>query len=73
MIISTVTHSSRGTKPGLGKGLKKKAYYPLFVDKGGGPQKWISDEGKGLLWVDKKNIIVNIINSQKVDKPRGGG
>ena len=43
------------------------------MDKGGGPQKWISDEGGGSLRVYKKNSIVNIINSKKVDKPRGGG
>ena len=47
----------------LREGLKKRANYPHFVDEGGGS-----------LHVDKKKFpIVNIINFQNVDKPRGGG
>ena len=37
------------------EGLKKMAYYPLLVDKGGGPKKWISDGGGGSPRLDKKN------------------
>ena len=51
---------------------QKTANYPHFVDKGGGPQMWISDGGEGSSHVDKKFLNVNIINFKKWISQGGG-
>ena len=58
----------------LGRGKKEPANYPHFVDKGGSPHIWISiGGGRGRrMWITKF-LNVNIINLEKVDKPKGGG
>ena len=57
------------------RGKKKTANYPHFVDKGGGSsnvdKRWKG--GGGIACGLKKILIVNIINFQNVDKPRGQG
>ena len=52
----------------LGKSLTKKANYPLLVDKGGsGPQKWISDWGRGVAGGRYKKIKHSIKKMQKLN------